>query len=169
MDYHLGIPIMFVEDKIFAMKRHGRYGRLYNWRLQPWGFEYRTLPSWLVDPEIANGCLYDAYAVGHEYLERRDRLQYRLFSEEEKLNYYSKFIYSYFKKYLSNIINDIKGLTLYKQYSDKIDPFLKRVENEERWSDTWDVWYKWFEPYYVDQIKKIIRAKQRNRITGWMI
>jgi len=55
LDYFLAIPFRCIEN-VSEVERRRRlgYGELSCVRRQPWGWEYRTLPSWLVSPEIAN-------------------------------------------------------------------------------------------------------------------
>ena len=60
-------------ERVRTRHNHG-YGRAgfderhYSWRVQPWGWEYRTPPSWLSHPIVARGALAIAYvlAAGHD-------------------------------------------------------------------------------------------------------
>ncbi|MEJ8546015.1 putative amidoligase domain-containing protein [Brevibacillus borstelensis] len=66
LDAYLALPLVLVEDE-GCQKRRPRYGFLGDVREKDYetarGFEYRTLPSWLVHPVIARGILHLAYLV----------------------------------------------------------------------------------------------------------
>ncbi|MCC2683301.1 MAG: hypothetical protein K0R75_200 [Paenibacillaceae bacterium] len=56
-DNYMALPLILLEDRATANRRP-QYGFLGDFRLERHGgFEYRTLPSWLVSPRIAAGVL----------------------------------------------------------------------------------------------------------------
>jgi hypothetical protein len=56
-DNYMALPLILLEDRATANRRP-QYGFLGDFRLERHGgFEYRTLPSWLVSPRIAAGIL----------------------------------------------------------------------------------------------------------------
>jgi len=70
LDYYLSLPVAMIEVQASARYRRTRtgYGKLASvddsaWRRQGWGFEYRTLPSWLQGWGIALSVLSIGYAV----------------------------------------------------------------------------------------------------------
>lgn len=65
LDYYLALPVALIEVQSSAKTRRTRtgYGALGAWREQYWGFEYRTLPSWLMGWGIALSILSIGYAV----------------------------------------------------------------------------------------------------------
>lgn len=65
LDYYLALPVGLIERQEPAIRRRDRcgYGGLGDIREQPWGMEYRTLPSWLVSRGIALSVLSVGYAV----------------------------------------------------------------------------------------------------------
>src|SRR5579871_3492101 len=69
LDSYLAHPVLLLEDpeEAAARREHG-YGTLSDTRPQDWGFEYRTLSSWLTSPYIAIGVLSLAKAVVWEAL-----------------------------------------------------------------------------------------------------
>lgn len=62
LDAYLALPLILIEDDGCRLRRK-RYGFLGDVREKVYGFEYRTLPSWLVHPEIARGLLHLARLV----------------------------------------------------------------------------------------------------------
>lgn len=67
LDNYLALPLFLLED-IRAAARRPRYGVLGDFRPQPHGgFEYRTLPSFLVSPVIAKGAVCLAHLIVSHY------------------------------------------------------------------------------------------------------
>lgn len=68
LDNYLALPVMLLEDRRRARQRRRRYGRLGDFRRKEHGgFEYRTLPSWLVSKEAARAVLCLAKVVADEW------------------------------------------------------------------------------------------------------
>ncbi|WP_052350410.1 putative amidoligase domain-containing protein, partial [Paenibacillus gorillae] len=66
LDSFVAFPLALVEDPA-GRGRRPRYGALGDFRLQPHGgFEYRTLPSWLVSPAAAKACFALALLCARE-------------------------------------------------------------------------------------------------------
>lgn len=67
LDNYLALPLLLIEGET-ARSRRPRYGFLGDYRRQPHGgFEYRTLPSWLVSPAVARGVLSLAALIAGSY------------------------------------------------------------------------------------------------------
>jgi len=76
-----------------ASRQSNSYGMLGSWRRQPWGWEYRTLPSFIVDKRFAEGVLTLAQKLvehcllnSHTTEELRD-LDYLKLTDDEKSGY----------------------------------------------------------------------------------
>ena len=68
LDNYLALPVMLLEDRRRSRQRRRKYGRLGDFRRKEHGgFEYRTLPSWLVSKEAARAVLCLAKAVAAEW------------------------------------------------------------------------------------------------------
>lgn len=68
LDTFVAIPFMLLERKSRARQRRRKYGRLGEFRRKEHGgFEYRTLPSWLVSPAAARAALCLVKAVATEW------------------------------------------------------------------------------------------------------
>ncbi|WP_432774190.1 hypothetical protein AAFJ72_12335 [Brevibacillus gelatini] len=76
LDAYLALPLVLVED-VGCVLRRQRYGFLGDVREKAYGFEYRTLPSWLVHPVVARGVLHLARLVitSHAQLKATPHLQ----------------------------------------------------------------------------------------------
>jgi hypothetical protein len=62
LDAYLALPLVLIEDAGCRLRRN-RYGFLGDVREKEYGFEYRTLPSWLVHPDVTRGLLHLARLV----------------------------------------------------------------------------------------------------------
>ena len=68
LDNYLALPVMLLEDRRRSRQRRRKYGRLGDFRRKDHGgFEYRTLPSWLVSKEAARAVLCLAKVVAAEW------------------------------------------------------------------------------------------------------
>lgn len=68
LDAYVAIPFMLLERKTRARQRRRKYGRLGEFRRKEHGgFEYRTLPSWLVSPAAARAALCLVKVVATEW------------------------------------------------------------------------------------------------------
>ncbi|MFD2371397.1 hypothetical protein ACFSO0_15840 [Brevibacillus sp. GCM10020057] len=79
LDAYLAMPLVLVEDEGCLMRRK-RYGFLGDVREKEYGFEYRTLPSWLVHPDVTRGLFHLARLVvtSAEQLQAAPHLQLSL-------------------------------------------------------------------------------------------
>jgi hypothetical protein len=57
LDAYLALPLVLIEDD-GCLERRKRYGFLGDVREKAYGFEYRSLPSWLVHPVVTRGVLH---------------------------------------------------------------------------------------------------------------
>jgi len=68
LDTYVAVPFMLLEKRTRAKQRRRRYGRLGDFRRKEHGgFEYRTLPSWLVSPSAAKAALCLVKTVATEW------------------------------------------------------------------------------------------------------
>lgn len=68
LDTYVAIPFMLLEKRTRAKLRRRRYGRLGEFRRKEHGgFEYRTLPSWLVSPAATRAALCLVKTVASEW------------------------------------------------------------------------------------------------------
>lgn len=73
MDNYLALPLIMIEDTTTRGRRK-KYGRLGDVRRPSHGgFEYRTLPSWIISPRVTKGVLALASLIVQHYDELVDR------------------------------------------------------------------------------------------------
>lgn len=129
LDVYLAQIAILLEDPDEARGRRcdSDYGRLGDYRNQPWGFEYRCLGSWLTSPYIAAGILALGKVVVHETLFnglategkthlRADNEQFRNAKMEE------------LRKRFKPLFSEVQKMELYKKHSKHIN-VLKRLIN----------------------------------------
>lgn len=139
LDTYLAVPLCLLEDR-GCLKRRPRYGFLGDVREQPHGgFEYRTLPSWLVSPRMTKGVLtLTKVIVESQYLLKRDvstdvamQLAYYR-GEKEKLTSLVKELYA-----------ELKVLPLYQTYRKYLTPFFHSIFTEGEWQSNQDIKLAW--------------------------
>lgn len=148
LDKTVSILTLMVEDQDEALSRrvgsgYGQPGNS-NYRDQPWGMEYRVLPSWLTSPEEAESVLSLSYVVASEFdndevmeeacsLPAFDTLAFR---ECDKIG---------LMYWIPSIVNFVKKLPKFDEYADRIRPLFKLIKNQRVWScdknmiDTWNL------------------------------
>lgn len=142
LDNYLALPLMMIEKAYTARRRKIRYGELGNYRPKPHGgFEYCTLSSWLVGPEITLGVLCLAKVIAHEYL-NLDKEFLRSYSD---IRAYYSVNKKYFADAVQEIVKSISNTCTYKDYSCCIKPLLKKVLSSQEWdedgpiNDAWEM------------------------------
>jgi hypothetical protein len=144
LDNYLSLPLSMIESER-SLKRRPRYGYLGDVRPQWYGgFEYRTPPSWLVNPTIAKGTLVLGYLIAASYKELT----------QTPLNNYDiqkAFYQGERAKILpiaARLWKEIEATSLYRQYSQILNAYKKRLFSEERWNEYADIRRSWQLPPY---------------------
>jgi len=145
LDQYLALPMLFIEQKPYNINRRvrspSRFGALSATQSKRWGFEYRTLSSWLISPDIAKGVLCLAYTIAYEVL-----LKDKIVAQEIKRNFEDAFNNANtesLKSALPVLFKKIKKFQLYKTYKKQINYIYKRALSEQTWDESCDVWYNW--------------------------
>jgi len=140
LDTYLSVLFLLVENTAAARLRRSKYGWLGDFRLKDHGgFEYRVIPSWLVNPMFARGALCLAKVIGGEW----PKLQRDLFLSAEAQRAFRAADQDYFRKHLRQLLADLRSLSSYRQYAEHIEPFLEWVESERRWKTGGDLRRNW--------------------------
>lgn len=139
LDNYLALPLAIVEDPA-GRGRRPRYGFLGDFRIQPYGgFEYRTLPSFMVSPLISKASLYIAYLI----VLHHDRLRARPLNRER----YHKAYYGGQKEVLREVAEklhqDLARLPEYLTYNKVIDRLFEHIEEGKNWDESRDIRPLW--------------------------
>ncbi|OBZ18216.1 hypothetical protein A8L34_01105 [Bacillus sp. FJAT-27264] len=139
LDNYLALPITLLEDAR-ASSRRPRYGVLGDFRYQPHGgFEYRTLPSFLVSPVIAKGVVHLAHLIVSHY---EDLLLRPLDREDLHAAYYSG-DRGPLRAAFAPLAAQIRALGGYEKAASYIEPLLHYISAGRTWDESRDIRRLW--------------------------
>lgn len=142
LDNYLALPIVLLEDES-CLTRRPKYGFLGDFRKQPHGgFEYRTLPSFLVSPLVAKGIVYLAYLLVGSY----KQLMRRPLNRESIHKAYYEGNRQIIQDCLQPLFQDMISLTDYPKYAKYIDPLLEHMMRGNTWDESRDIRPLWNVP-----------------------
>jgi hypothetical protein len=140
LDNYLALPLLLIEGET-ARGRRPRYGFLGDYRRQSHGgFEYRTLPSWLISPRLACGVVTLAALIASHYRElpgkqlQQPEVQALFYAgDKEKL-----------RELVDELWRDLEGLgEVYTRYSAWLAPLRDMMLRGETWNETLDIRQAW--------------------------
>ena len=136
LDTWLAQPVLLLEDKEEAVQRrknHG-YGHLADHRPQPWGFEYRTLGSWITSPQVAAGVLCLAKTIMWEVINHD--LSPHVHPTDITPYGDDTFILADMPKFRAKfptLWEHVKKMELYEKYKEPIDFIGSLIERKAKW------------------------------------
>ncbi|TMV51958.1 hypothetical protein FE783_03150 [Paenibacillus mesophilus] len=139
LDNYLALPLIMIEDES-AKARRPRYGIPGDYRRQPHGgFEYRTLPSWLVSPRVAKGVLALAAIVAGRYRQ----LRHRPLDRFDVLRRYFAGDKSGLRGTVLPMLEYIRRLPEFERYASMLSPLFDMIENGQQWDERKDIRAGW--------------------------
>jgi len=139
LDNYLALPLVLLEDPK-GRSRRPRYGYLGDFRRQAHGgFEYRTLPSFLVSPLVAKVSLYVAYLIARY----SDRLPARPLNSERYHRAYYEGDKPVLKECMAGWHRDLSALPEYSDYAREIELALSHMEAGRTWDESRDIRPLW--------------------------
>ncbi|MDP4096539.1 hypothetical protein OIN60_07135 [Paenibacillus sp. P96] len=143
LDNYLALPVALLEDQRTQIRRP-RYGTLGDFRRKSHGgFEYRTLPSFLVSPLLAKGVIGFAYLIARHYKE----LLQRPLQEDDMHEAFYKGDKPTLYQALPPLLKDIESLSSYDEYREYTDPFIRCLRGRAVWDENRDIRPLWGLPY----------------------
>lgn len=144
LDHYLALPLVLAEDPKGA-RRRPKYGYLGDFRPQfHGGFEYRTLPSWLVSPTLTKGVISAAKLVAARYpLLRADDLNSYVVQKA-----YYRGDKDELREIVRNLWDELRSVDGYHRYSRYLDPFYQMIESGKRWNEEKDIRPLWKLPIH---------------------
>lgn len=140
LDNYLALPVMMIEDSTAAARRRPKYGFLGDVRIKNHGgWEYRTLGSWLVSPEISKAvlCLAHLVAVHHRELNQapliRPNLQKAFYQGEKET----------LRPYFEEIWRDLQQTNLYNTYKEHLNVLWDMANKRITWNESMDIKRAW--------------------------
>ena len=142
LDTYVAIPFMLLERRTRARQRRRKYGRLGEFRRKEHGgFEYRTLPSWLVSPAATRAALCLVKVVATEW----PRLQ----AEPMRLPSVVKEFYlgkkPRFRQGFHRVWRRILSTPTGKTYAHELGYVKRMVMSENEWNDDDDIKPAWWQ------------------------
>jgi hypothetical protein len=148
-DNYLAIPLFLIENPISAAKRRKKNGGLGDYRIKEHGgFEYRTLSSWLVSPQIALAVLCLAKIVASRY----HLLNHNFFEHLEAQRAFYQGEQQYFYSIFSQLWNTLEQIDLYELYEEELAVIKNMITEQKNWDEISDFRPAWQMP--IDGIKK---------------
>lgn len=144
LDNYLALPLFLLEDPA-GFRRRPRYGFVGDFREQyHGGFEYRTLPSWLVSPRITKGVIALAKLISCSYLQLR---QVPLSNASVQIAYYQG-DQAKMTHIVHDLWEDLEQLPLYSTYQAYLDPLKESILHQNQWNEALDIRPRWRIPPY---------------------
>lgn len=140
LDQYLALPLFFLEPEKAARDRRKRYGLLGEYRTKNHGgFEYRTPPSWLIDPLTALGTLTLGHLIAQNYL----LLNPTMFLTAEAQERFYNGNHEYFRPYFEDIWKGIESLPGFNEHKAVLEAFAARIRQGEAWDESTDIRKSW--------------------------
>ncbi|MFB9330476.1 hypothetical protein ACFFSY_31425 [Paenibacillus aurantiacus] len=139
LDSYVALPLAMAEADS-GRKRRPKFGVMGDCRQQPHGgFEYRTLPSWLVSPLACEAALSLALLCALE----SNNLDYCPASEDRYASAYYRGDRETLRECLEPLISAIRNVPTYKMLSTGIEPFMLSLRDGVIWDETLDIRAAW--------------------------
>ncbi|WP_135551156.1 putative amidoligase domain-containing protein [Paenibacillus cymbidii] len=139
LDNYTALPLVLLEGA-GAGRRRPKYGFLGDFRRQPHGgFEYRTLPSWLADPELALGVL----ALVRVVAAHRRELGKRPLAHPDVQRAYYAGDKAALLPHARELWRDLEATGEYAAYADALEPLKARVLGMQALDESEDIRVKW--------------------------
>jgi hypothetical protein len=148
LDNYVALPLVLAEEAR-STRRRPRYGFLGDFRRQKHGgFEYRTLPSWLVSPKITKGVVALTALIAANYRQLIQRPLARL--EVQRMYYEGR------KEELLPVAQslwvELERLPDYASLANYLDPFKQTILTMQCWDERKDFRPAWKIPPFLEQV-----------------
>jgi hypothetical protein len=144
LDNYLALPLVLAEDPN-GVKRRPKYGYLGDFRHQfHGGFEYRTLPSWLISPTLTKGVIAAAQLIASRY----PYLQSEPLKKLSMQRAYYHGIKTDIQPLVKTLWEELQGLSEYPGYAEFLDPFYEYLMSGKTWDEQEDIRKVWNIPPY---------------------
>ncbi|MEX2461329.1 MAG: hypothetical protein WD469_08545 [Paenibacillaceae bacterium] len=139
LDNYLALPLVLLEGES-AFQRRPRYGFLGDFRHQSHGgFEYRSLPSWLISPQITVGVLSLAYVIAHHYHE----LQQRPLDQLEVQRAFYRGNKNLIMPIVEKLWWDVKKTAMFEKFHQELSHLFQLILLKEAWQEQADFRKNW--------------------------
>ncbi|WP_236642082.1 MULTISPECIES: putative amidoligase domain-containing protein [unclassified Paenibacillus] len=139
LDNYLALPLAVLQDPRGSGRRP-RYGALGDFRLKSYGgFEYRTLPSFLVSPLVAKGVVALAGLIARDYQQLRQRplakaAIHTAFYEGNR---------EVMQAYIPALLDDLTKMDGFERYEQYAAPLISQLRQGRTWDESRDIRKLW--------------------------
>lgn len=139
LDNYLALPLAVLQDPRGSGRRP-RYGALGDFRLKSYGgFEYRTLPSFLVSPLVAKGVVALAGLIARGYHQLRQRplakaAIHTAFYEGNR---------EVMQVHIPALLDDLTQMDGYERYERYAAPLISQLRQGRTWDESRDIRKLW--------------------------
>jgi hypothetical protein len=139
LDNYLALPLAVLQDPRGSGRRP-RYGALGDFRLKSYGgFEYRTLPSFLVSPLVAKGVVALAGLIARGYRQLRQRplakaAIHTAFYEGNR---------EIMQAHIPVLLDDLTKMDGYERYERYAAPLISQLRQGRTWDESRDIRKLW--------------------------
>lgn len=168
LDNYVGAISLLIEHKGQGLRRRteSNYGRPGDTRRQDWGFEYRTMSSWITSPYVASAILCLAKTVMFELLNNPNFQPRAQVTEQDFVTMDVNRILTLFP----DIWNDITSMKMYQAYKPYIDLIYFLVKKKLTWFPSTSMKEAWglvdLSAAYNDKIKMDVIWARFNQETN---
>lgn len=152
------------QQEFFMFRQKSSYGKLGDIRGQPWGVEYRTLPSFILNKELTSGILCTFHSVGIDIMNNKiDSNKYYKRLSKWFSNYKTSIKRAYesgetdkfkFKlKTIKKMVMNTYGYKEMKGYRENIDRLFSMVENKDIFDESKNVIDEWGIKEYYSKLR----------------
>jgi hypothetical protein len=140
LDQFLAIPFAMIENPVTAkLRRRTNHGGLGRFRVKPYGFEYISLSSWILDPKLSLGvlCLARLVAAHHHELTSQflfDPIVQRAYYQGNKV---------VLKELWPDIKNKLMKTASFSLFERELSFLFESIENGYPYSETSDIRPHW--------------------------
>lgn len=130
LDHYVGSISVLLEVRSTGLKRRqDGYGTIHDHRIQPWGFEYRPMSSWLTDPYIAAAMLCLSKTVMYEVVNNSKFEWHKYATRDDFAGMNRRRLLPLFPE----IWADITKMNLYQLYKPYLDLIYFLISNKRSW------------------------------------
>lgn len=157
LSQYISIPLSLLESSNNRIKRiNNGYGRLYDYRVQPYGIEVRAASSWLSSPHAAASALCLAKMVHFELLNNPKFKEHIIKDKSIVTTFKQKDIKPLVVIFNEKIWPVLQKMTLYPIYKKQINLIKYLVDNNLTWHTKRDLRTSWgIKPAEILEIPKI--------------
>jgi hypothetical protein len=140
LDHYLAVPVAMIEDpRTSKRRRRTKHGGLGRYRIKPYGLEYLSLSSWIIDPDLTLSVLCLAHLVAAHHHELPSGF---LFHPLVQRAYY-KGNQIFLKQLWEDIKKQLMKTSSYSRYEKELSILFERIEQGNPFAESGDIRKNW--------------------------